>query len=217
MQLECIIPRKEAKRLRLKTYFTGKKCRHSHLSERVTSTGICVECNQTHRREAIRLYSAIHNKERYKTNKELHPEKEVEYNKRKYAKHKKKIRAAQSVYYLDNRETVLATHSAWRERNPGKKAIYDNARKARKAGYNGQNYTKEDVDRILKLQRGKCAYCRESLGNGYQVDHVVPLAKGGTNASNNIQLLCKKKVGACNQRKNAKDPIDYAQSIGLML
>jgi len=34
----------------------------------------------------------------------------------------------------------------------------------------------------------------------YEVDHIIPLAKGGTNTVDNYQLLCR----ACNIRKGVK-------------
>lgn len=105
----------------------------------------------------------------------------------------------------------------WNHRNPGKKAIIENRRRALKLGCDGEHYTNSDVERIFNLQRGKCAYCRFSLDNGYQVDHITPLSRGGSNVAKNIQLLCKKPRESCNQRKRAKDPLDFAQSIGLLL
>jgi len=39
-----IIIRKEAKSLGLSRYFTGKPCKHSHISERKTSNGDCLSC-----------------------------------------------------------------------------------------------------------------------------------------------------------------------------
>lgn len=45
------------------------------------------------------------------------------------------------------------------------------------------------------------------------VDHIKALRRGGTNDRRNLQMLCQ----PCNNRKHAKDPIDYAQSLGLLL
>ena len=41
-----IITRTEAQAQGLKTYFTGKPCKHGHVAERYTSRGICVECTR---------------------------------------------------------------------------------------------------------------------------------------------------------------------------
>ena len=41
-----IILLKEAKKLGLKRYFTGKPCKYGHVSERFTSARKCIECNR---------------------------------------------------------------------------------------------------------------------------------------------------------------------------
>ena len=40
-----IITRIQAKYENLKRYFTGKPCKHNHISERYTSTGTCIQCH----------------------------------------------------------------------------------------------------------------------------------------------------------------------------
>jgi 5-methylcytosine-specific restriction endonuclease McrA len=44
----------------------------------------------------------------------------------------------------------------------------------------------------------RCAYCGEN--RELQVDHIVPIARGGTDALDNLQTLCR----SCNQIKGAK-------------
>ena len=52
-------------------------------------------------------------------------------------------------------------------------------------------------------QDQRCAnpYCGESLVVLYHLDHIVPVASGGTSEDSNLQLLCP----TCNMRKGAKD------------
>jgi len=64
-----------------------------------------------------------------------------------------------------------------------------------------------------KAQKDRCAYCHKKLGRGYHVDHIVPLARGGTNERRNIQITCKQ----CNHIKRDKDPIKFAQELGRLL
>ena len=70
-----------------------------------------------------------------------------------------------------------------------------------------------DASKRFRLQRGKCACCRVSIADGYHVDHIQPLALGGSNDKTNLQLLCP----TCNTKKSAKHPIDFMQSRGLLL
>ena len=44
-----IISKKEAKSKGLKRFFTGVPCKNSHLSEKYTSTGTCVQCEKNRR------------------------------------------------------------------------------------------------------------------------------------------------------------------------
>ena len=57
-------------------------------------------------------------------------------------------------------------------------------------------------DTLWVRQGGLCAACGgpvQRRGLGSHVDHIVPLAAGGTSRFRNLQLLCR----LCNQRKGA--------------
>lgn len=59
---------------------------------------------------------------------------------------------------------------------------------------------KHDVLNALKRTSFKCTYCGSGLSpSKWQLDHVVPLSKGGENSSINITPSCKE----CNQMKGA--------------
>lgn len=75
------------------------------------------------------------------------------------------------------------------------------------------SHTAEDISEIYEAQGGRCAYCRKSVGDDYHVDHVIPLAKGGSNDRSNLQICCPR----CNSQKQAKDPIDFAQEKGFLI
>lgn len=74
------------------------------------------------------------------------------------------------------------------------------------------SYARADIDRLHRLQRGKCAGCKCVLVK-YHIDHVTPLALGGSNWPSNLQLLCP----TCNMQKNAKPPIKWQQERGYLL
>jgi 5-methylcytosine-specific restriction endonuclease McrA len=109
----------------------------------------------------------------------------------------------------------------WAESEKGQKWLADYAakkraivrnRRAKQRASEGQ-HTAEDVDAILKLQRGKCAYCQKAVGKKYHVDHIVSVAKGGGNGRRNLQITC----AFCNVSKGERDPIDHARRIGLLI
>lgn len=77
-------------------------------------------------------------------------------------------------------------------------------------------YSPAAMARLLANQRGRCALptCRRRLkAGGYHRDHIKPLALGGSNRLRNIQLLCP----GCNIAKGARDPIEFVQSLGLLI
>jgi len=83
-------------------------------------------------------------------------------------------------------------------RAPGK--AVRNARRRERAQGRG-SFTVQDIEMRWRQQFGMCAICSVSLVySGYHVDHVVALARGGSNMACNIQLLCPR----CNLRKGAK-------------
>jgi len=62
-----------------------------------------------------------------------------------------------------------------------------------------REHISEDV-RIYVWRRdeGKCVYCNSN--HKLEYDHIIPVSKGGSNTSRNIQLLCE----PCNRSKSAK-------------
>lgn len=55
---------------------------------------------------------------------------------------------------------------------------------------------------ILARDDFTCQICGEylPLGNGAQIDHIIPVSKGGTTEPDNLQVLCQK----CNRAKSNK-------------
>jgi 5-methylcytosine-specific restriction endonuclease McrA len=115
-----------------------------------------------------------------------------------------------------NKELLAARQKAYRASNPEKLAQYNRNRRAFKKSADGK-HAAEDVRSIFTSQRGLCASCKTRLivdgANKYHVDHIVPLSRGGSNDKYNIQCLCQ----TCNVRKNAKDPIEWANQNGKLL
>lgn len=105
-----------------------------------------------------------------------------------------------------NQERNRELQKKWRSANPEKLREKKRKRRASKR--------KSIVDGLMKLQRGRCAYCRAKLAPGTtHVDHIHPLARGGADHRSNLQLACS----TCNIIKSDKDPILFAQEIGRLL
>ena len=116
-------------------------------------------------------------------------------NRENYAKHAEQRRQARREYTARNPERVAASNR--------------NLRSARKRATG--SHTAADVKNLFAVQHGKCATCRSSLKeSGYHVDHVMPIALGGSNGPENLQLLCP----PCNQKKHAMHPDEWARLNG---
>jgi 5-methylcytosine-specific restriction endonuclease McrA len=77
----------------------------------------------------------------------------------------------------------------------------------RKYEVEGRKLAKHEEHILLKLQGGTCAYCGSHLNNEYDVDHFIPVAKGGPHGLSNNVLSCR----TCNLDKNANLPEEFLQ------
>jgi 5-methylcytosine-specific restriction endonuclease McrA len=121
-------------------------------------------------------------------------------------------RQCSKEWYAANKERAAELRAAWLSANPEQMRIYAQNRRARKRAQAGV-VSVDIVDRLMKLQCGKCAACRLPLGGDKELDHITPLAAGGEHADQNLQLLCR----PCNRRKGTKDPVTFMQEKGLLL
>jgi 5-methylcytosine-specific restriction endonuclease McrA len=63
---------------------------------------------------------------------------------------------------------------------------------------------------LFDSQLGRCAnpYCQKSLKESCELDHIMPLALGGTHDLRNLQFLCLN----CNRRKNKRRPNEWLEA-----
>lgn len=180
-----------------------------HLSERATVNGWCFECK------------SMTAKKHYKAN----PEPAIRRAKKRYEEKADEIKAY-SLWYakenkerhrengrrwaLKNRDKTAAYLRKYRKENPEKIRAFRINRRARMMNAEG-SHDENDIMALYELQKGKCINCQVSFKHsGYHIDHIMPLAKGGSNWPSNLQLLCP----SCNSRKSAKDPIQWANENG---
>jgi 5-methylcytosine-specific restriction endonuclease McrA len=188
-----MIERSEAQAAGIARYFTGVPCKHGHVAERFVGNRDCVECGLVRN---ARFYAERQGEQQARS--------------RKYYQENKQSR---SEYGKGNRDKTRRAAAKWAKAHPEKKRAVENRRRARQSAAGG-SYTASDIDEIAKAQRGLCAYCPTILTRSARhIDHIQPIAKGGTNNRSNLQLLCQ----PCNSSKGARDPIVFAQSTGRLL
>lgn len=189
------------------TLSTCNKCRHNYRE--------WAKENKKHRTEYMEKYKK-ENKDSisssrasyYKDNKEhiLHTNKEwVKNNKDKHDKYVKE-------YIKLNRKRKLKYIKEYRKTEKGK-AVYTNSNFKRRMLVRDSDVTSDDIMR-LKKSTNTCYWCGNSLSLKMpHIDHYIPLSKGGKHIMSNLVVSCEK----CNLSKNAKDPIEFANSIGKLL
>lgn len=213
---EQIMTRAEAVALGLKFYFTGKLCRKGHDSERISSSAKCKEC------ERIRLSSQEFKELRKRsyrealskmTPEELHElrEKNNKKNRGCYAKNKEENARKKKEYFERNKERIYAYNREYYKKNRQYQTAANSRRRARKS-QSESHHTHADIERIFLRQKKRCACCNCALDK-FHVDHIFPLALGGSNGVENIQILCP----TCNMRKGGKDPFEWARLNGRLL
>lgn len=143
----------------------------------------------------------------------------VEYRKKYYAENKETLRAKrlenidayrsqQAEYRRKNKDKINAKTRAWyeanrdRARRVAKEWIRNNRDKALAAKMNRRALesrahglaTAAQIRARVEFYGGRCAYCGSEYSH---IDHVIPLARGGTNWPSNLRPACE----SCNKHK----------------
>jgi 5-methylcytosine-specific restriction endonuclease McrA len=167
-------------------------------------------------RDAVRRWYARHRDSqnaKIRKDRAVNPEKYRAKDRTRYLRRREKVRTSSRQYYLNNAERVKKRSRQYARNNPERRKAHEYKRRALKRKSGGV-FTVEDIDRIRKEQRNCCAYYRVcGTKNPTQIDHIIPLSRGGTNHASNIQLTCR----ACNMSKHAKHPIEFAKELGMLL
>lgn len=116
----------------------------------------------------------------------------------------------QRRYYEGNREVVIKRSKDWGIQNPDKLRACKKANQAyRRAGEKAG-----DAPAVIlaweKSAKKVCYWCNTKCADEYHIDHYQPLSRGGEHRISNLVIACP----TCNLRKNAKDPLEFAASVG---
>jgi len=159
---------------------------------------------------------------------ETRKEKEPDFQKKAYLRNRESIREKQREYYQNNRQKVTEINSRWAKSDAG--IISD-----RKAGAKYRSKNKEKIREKSKQYRENNRHkCNElaarrrarvrsltpenadlelikliykACPEGYHVDHIIPIARGGLHHESNLAYL----PGRVNDSKGAKTPEEYPE------
>lgn len=179
----------------------------------------CKECRKAYRvnnkekiKEKDRLYNKNNNeyvtkkkREYYQKNKD----KVYKQNKAYRDNNKEKVQDRFRLYYQKNKEEIAKKAKEYRKTDKWKISVKNSHYKRRTITKKG-DATSEQLSELQQNAK-VCYWCNKPLKNKVvHVDHYIPLSKGGEHTLSNLVISCD----TCNLKKHAKDPIQFAQSIG---
>ena len=175
-----IITKRQAVSLGLKKYFTGKPCKHGHISERYTLKSTCIECLK------ISSQKRIHLKNDYDKNyyHSLSEEKKIKERERlritarkKYWSDPEKYRKIARDLRNKNIERERDRLAKWKEKNPNWSKEYRQLDHVKEIGRirtaNRRSKVKNAIPKWSKLEDIEFFY--KNCPEGHHVDHIVPL------------------------------------------
>lgn len=173
----------------------------------------CKKCGQvrdgSHASYCRACYNA-YKREWYEANREKEIQRAASYNKA----HPEVPRAAMRRSRERRPEHFREYLQNYRKNNRDRVSVWDRNKtaKRRTAIVSSAGVKLADWRRIKANYRNCCAYCRKP-SKRLQMDHIVPLSKGGKHEPDNIAPACPH----CNNSKSARDELDFRQRIGQLL
>jgi 5-methylcytosine-specific restriction endonuclease McrA len=114
-----------------------------------------------------------------------------------------------SFYYIENKAKKIAYNMEWIKNNPDKRRAYHRvnynrniiAKRIQKKVRVVASVSKKYFLEMCKAQGYLCNLCFNLFPpSRLSIDHIHPVARGGTNNPNNLHILCLR----CNQSKGAR-------------
>lgn len=115
-------------------------------------------------------------------------------------------RCRKKTRWIAPKEKTAANAKAWRARNADK---VREAKERRRLGLLGRKIEVINYDRLLEMYGMSCHVCGEELAHPIQLDHLIPVNKGGEHTYANVRLTHAR----CNRWKWDKVLVDILPDI----
>lgn len=149
-----------------------------------------------------------YNAQRGKRYRDTHKEQRKKARREHYINNRDHVRAQNSQWYQNNKEKRLEKGRQWRAANRDRTRILErthrHTRRARLHSAAGK-HTADDIQCQFRAQKGRCWWCGCKLKDGFHVDHLIPLSRGGSNSPENLVISCP----SCNSSKGSKLPHEW--------
>jgi 5-methylcytosine-specific restriction endonuclease McrA len=119
----------------------------------------------------------------------------------------KRLQSARD-YYARNRDKESRRFAKWAAANKDRRVQTCSQRRAKLRGCRrGDQRLVAAFYRLVRVAPVlQCYWCGQIVEHAQrQVDHVIPIARGGAHAADNLCVSCRR----CNQRKGAKLPTEF--------
>lgn len=110
----------------------------------------------------------------------------------------------------ERREERIAAARKWNIENRSRYRSIKRAADARRRAVEKQGDPHPLIWEWQQSVKKVCYWCGVKCAHDFQIDHYVPLARGGRHEVANLVISCP----SCNNHKRAKDPYKYAASLG---
>jgi 5-methylcytosine-specific restriction endonuclease McrA len=166
---------------------------------RTTHDGLDARCKPCRRLTVAERYQA--NPEPVKARAKAWDSENADYVRQRRAAYRKAHRAEMAKYRSENRDRLTTQMRLWKDANKHLVRLHQAQRKARKMKLAVSRISAKDVNRLLSSDCAIHGCDRKDI----QLDHIIPLARGGRHSIGNLQPLCAYHNG----RKHSKLWIEF--------
>jgi len=147
-------------------------------------------------------------RERMRKTRQSDPEKAKNIAKKWRENHPELNRERVKDAWLKNPDKYRRGIKFWKQKHPEKMREYGRIHNRKRRTWIEGNegiHTTEDINQQYAKQQGKCYWCGIKVKKHFEIDHIVPISRGGSNDPSNLAIACS----YCNRSKGDKLPEEW--------